>query len=599
MYILGVNTGPHDSSACLLKDGELIVMVEQERLSRRKRAFGEAPRAAVAACLRAADISLGDVAETAVGWDVPLLSEVEGAPFDAARFHEWLLPDGGGERRPPTRFVPHHMAHAASALWTSGFEDAAILVLDGRGECRSTTLARGSAGKIEVIRDWDTSLSLGNFYSIAAQWAGFTMWDAGKLMGLASYGRPDQAVPLIAAEDDYTFPGAPAPRRRPAQHYLQLHDFLYEYFGRNNYPYAQGDRNEPMAHASFAASVQAALEDVLLELARFARRRTGADRLVLAGGVALNCAANGRLARSGIFSDIYVPPVPHDAGVGLGAALLADRELSGRGDGGPAHRMRHAYWGPGITAEDIASALHGAGLATMHLSTEDVIGRTAAHLAAGRLVAWCAGRGEVGQRALGARSILCDPRHRSAVARLNSVKGREIWRPLAPSVLEEYWSAVFEAAPLSLCEFMLAAVPVRASARRMLAAAVHVDGTARPHVVRRSVNERFWTLIDAFRRLTGVPAVLNTSFNLAGEPVVFGPDDAIATFVRSDIEVLVLGDCLLEKPSVSEPVRDQGGRRAARPARGTGVARGTLDSGMPFLPWQSAAPSEEEPDVQR
>ncbi|KOG88683.1 hypothetical protein ADK38_18460, partial [Streptomyces varsoviensis] len=219
--------------------------------------------------------------------------------------------------------------------------------------------------------------------------------------------------------------------------------------------------------------------------------------------------------------------------------------------------------------------------------------------AAGRLVAWCAGRGEVGQRALGARSILCDPRHRSAVARLNSVKGREIWRPLAPSVLEEYWSAVFEAAPLSLCEFMLAAVPVRASARRMLAAAVHVDGTARPHVVRRSVNERFWTLIDAFRRLTGVPAVLNTSFNLAGEPVVFGPDDAIATFVRSDIEVLVLGDCLLEKPSVSEPVRDQGGRRAARPARGTGVARGTLDSGMPFLPWQSAAPSEEEPDVQR
>ncbi|MFE7121498.1 carbamoyltransferase [Streptomyces sp. NPDC057654] len=588
MYILGVNTGPHDSSACLLKDGELLVMAEQERLSRRKRAFGESPRKAVAACLRAADISLSDVAETAVGWDVPLLSEVEGAPFDSARFHEWLLPGSGG-RRPPTRFVPHHMAHAASALWTSGFEDAAILVLDGRGECRSTTLARGSAGKIEVIRDWDTSLSLGNFYSIAAQWAGFTMWDAGKLMGLASYGRPDQGIPLTAAEDDYTFPGAPAPRRRPAQHYLQLHDFLYEYFGKNNYPYAEGDRNEPMAHASFAASVQAALEDVMLELARFARRRTGADRLVLAGGVALNCAANGRLLRSGIFSDIYVPPVPHDAGVGLGAALLADRELSGRDDTGPAHRMRHAYWGPGITAEEIASSIRDAGLSAMHLSTEDVIGRTAAHLAAGRLVAWCSGRGEVGQRSLGARSILCDPRHRSAVARLNSVKGREIWRPLAPSVLEEYWSAMFETEPSALCEFMLAAVPVRGAARRMLAAAVHVDGTARPHIVRRSVNERYWSLIDAFRRLTGVPALINTSFNLADEPVVFSPDDAIATFVRSDIEVLVLGDCLLEKPCVDEPVRDQDGRRTARGVRGARAPRGAPGTASSFLPWEAAA----------
>lgn len=577
MFILGVNTGPHDGSAALLHDGALVVMAEQERLSRRKRAFGESPAAAIRSCLDAAGICLSEVAEVAVGWDVPYLTMVEGSNFDPKRFRDWLFPAEifGSPHEPPLRFVPHHLAHAASALWTSGADRAAVLIMDGRGETQATTIAEGTSRDIVVLREWDSLQSLGHFYGFAAEWAGLSVWDAGKLMGLAAYGRSGQRVPLIHTPDGYDMPGRPVPHERVAYRYFQLRSYLRKFFAAENYPYGEGDMTEPMAYADFAASVQHALEEVVLNLATIAKRLTGADRLVLAGGVGLNCTMNGMLARSGTFADLYVPPVPHDAGVSLGAALIAYRERSGTASSMmPVNgRLDHAFWGPAPAVDEVRSALSTAGLHGVPLPEAELVRQVADHLVAGRLVGWWQGRSEVGQRALGARSILCDPRHRRNLARLNTVKGREIWRPLAPSVLAEHVTELFGQQLPSPADFMLCAWPVSPRARPLIPAAVHVDGSARPQVVRRAVSPRFWAVIDGFRQRTGVPAVINTSFNLAGEPNVLSASDAIACFERGGLDVLAIGDYIVQNPSPAPAAHV-----TARPAS---------DPGVTFTPWDA------------
>ncbi len=574
MFILGVNTGPHDGSAALLHDGTLVLMAEQERLSRRKRAFGESPAAAIGSCLDAAGISLSEVAEVAVGWDVPQLTMVEDRNFDEKRFRDWLFPAEmfGSGHEPPLRFVPHHLAHAASALWTSGTDRAAVLVMDGRGETQATTIAKGTSRDIVVLREWDSLLSLGHFYGFAAEWAGLSVWDAGKLMGLAAYGRSGQRVPLTRTPDGYDMPGRPEPHERVAYRYFQLRSYLRKFFTAENYPYGEGDMTEPMAYADFAASVQHALEEVVLNLATIAKRLTGADRLVLAGGVGLNCTMNGVLARSGIFTDLYVPPVPHDAGVSLGAALMAYRERAGTGS--RMMSLDHAFWGPAPAVDEVTSALRAAGLHGSPLPEAELVAQVADHLVAGRLVGWWQGRSEVGQRALGARSILCDPRHRRNLARLNTVKGREIWRPLAPSVLAEHVTELFGQQLPSPADFMLCAWPVSPQARPLIPAAVHVDGSARPQVVRKAVSPRFWAVIDAFRQRTGVPAVINTSFNLAGEPNVLSASDAIACFQRGGLDVLAIDDYIVLNPDPASPLGV-----TARPA---------ADPGVTFTPWDAS-----------
>lgn len=557
MFILGVNSGPHDGSAVLLHDGHLVVMVEQERLSRRKNAWGESPTRAIRACLDAAGISLDEVTEVAVGWDVPRLCAVEGTGYDADRFRRWLFPRDEFESSAtlPLRFVPHHIAHAATALWTSGADQAAILVMDGRGETQSTSIAAGSSSEITVLREWDTFRSLGHFYSFASEWAGLSVLNVGKLMGLAPYGRPGQPMPLIRTAEGYELADPPELHDDVPSHYLQLRSYLRQFFGAADYPYSEGDPAEQMAHADFAASIQQALEDVVLHLAQIAKKLTGSANLVLAGGVGLNCTMNGLLLRSGIFTDVYVPPVPHDAGVSLGAALITCRrrcEAARTKASMPNIRLEHAFWGPIPGVDEVTSALRGAGLRGVRLTEDQMASRVADHLADGHLIGWWQGRSEVGQRALGARSILCDPRHRRHLVRLNTVKGRETWRPLAPSVLEDSVPQLFGQQLPSPANFMLCAWPVRPEARRLIPAAVHVDGSARPQVVRKATNPRFWAVIDSFRQRTGVPAVINTSFNLAGEPNVFSARDAIATFQRGGLDVLAIGDYLVENPNPAD-----------------------------------------------
>lgn len=400
-------------------------MAEQERFSRRRHAIGESPAAAIRACLAQERIELDSVAAIAVGWNAPLLAEIEGTSFNERELISWLLGEGAGDLGgpPEIRYVDHHYAHAASAFYTSGLREAAIIVADGRGENVSTTLAVGSAAGIEIIRTWATDQSLGHFYGWAAEWAGLGMWGTGKLMGLAAYGTARQPMPVTAAADGYAITGCAVGSVPVPYHFALMRSRLRAQFRVGNFPFAQGSAPDVMAHADFAASAQLALEDALVSLACYARQVTGLRSLAVAGGVALNCTANGRLIRSGIFDEVWIPPVPDDAGVSLGAALAVDRKM--RGGTGPGIRLPHTLWGPAYPspAESLPGEL--ADVSIDRYADDELADAVAAHLAAGQVVGWWQGRAEIGPRALGARSILCDPRQRAAHAVLNAIKGRE------------------------------------------------------------------------------------------------------------------------------------------------------------------------------
>lgn len=568
MIILGVNGGIHDGSAAVLREGELVAMVEGDRVTRVKRGWKQSPAAAVRTCLDLAGLTLDQVDGIAVGWGLPAYPAWPGeryAPGERLAFLEWLIdPDTphsavfGSARRdrparplpqlPPVTFVGHHEAHAAASLWTSGFQDAAVVVADGRGEVDATSIGGGDGDGIHFARRWPISASLGNYYGIAAEWAGLDFWDAGKLMGLAPYGRHPQPMPLVRADDGYVFKGLGPPSSDLDNEMAAQRRFLEQSFAEI-YPFAKGSGADVMSYADFAASAQAALEEAVVALASSAAEIAGTDRLVLGGGVAMNCTLVGRLVRSTRFCDVHVPPFPYDAGVSVGAALVADRA---RPDWEPPERISHAFLGVALNERTVAEAIAASGLPAMRLGEPELVGKVADLLAAGGVVGWCQGRAEVGQRALGARSILADPRDRRTLVRVNRLKGRETWRPLAPSALEEYAGKLFEGPFSSASQYMLAAHSVRAQARRMLRATTHVDGSARPQFVSQSVQPRYWQLIECFRQRTSVPAVLNTSFNLAGEPIVHSVHDAMSTFQRADLDALAIGDYLVLRPGADE-----------------------------------------------
>ena len=573
-YVLGVNTGPHDGSAALLRDGELVAMVEQERVSRNRHAFGESPSRAISECLKHEHITVEQVSEVAVGWDVPRLVEIERGTLNAEEFTSWMLGAAchSAITVPPITYVPHHLAHAASGFYTSGFSDAAILVIDGRGEDVATTIAVAGPSGIEIVATWGTDLSLGHFYGWAAEWAGLTMWGTGKLMGLAAYGSPSQPSPLTTSRSSYSIGGSPPPGGTPLDNYVRLRSRLRALFARRHFPFGEGHPDDVMAHADFAASMQHALETAVLHLASIARRETGLSRLVLTGGVALNCAANGRLIRDGVFEDVWIPPVPHDAGVSLGAALLIEQEPHPM-RWTPPRRMCHASWAPAPEAPSDPELERLKGCTVTRYGDGALEETVARLLAEGLIVGWWQGRAEVGERALGARSILCDPRSRSALVKTNVAKGREGWRPLAPAVAARRSAALFSSEPPPVSAFMLAAWPMTESAQREVPGAVHVDGSARPQVVSGDAS-RYGRLIEAFYERTGVPCVINTSFNVAGEAIVLSASDALQTFAASALDVLVLDDVIVVKAVPGSTTR------RLRTARAPSLA---------FTPWTTSA----------
>ena len=571
-WIAGLNHGAHDASCALLHDGALVVAVEQERLSRRRRAPGEAPVDALKCCLDFADLRLSDLDAVALGSDHDALARWLGLapeqrhavlPFDHP---DRLFPANvfGAGPRPLLVAVRHHRAHAASAFWPSGFEAAAILVMDAMGEDSATTLARGDGSGVRDIQSYPVDTSLGFFYESATEYTGLDRNDAGKLMGLAAYGRAVYHTGLRHGRDGIEWPIPSSNGYRGRKLIDERRDRLLDLFEQRCFPYLRGRREEIMAYADFAASVQHDLGRVILGLAGELGSRTGARDLVLAGGVALNCTANGLLAASGIFERVFVQPMAHDAGVALGAALEVSRALLG--ERFQPREMTHAQWGPDTRAEQVEAELAARGLKFTRLDQAGVAREVARLLAAGRLVAWHQGRAEVGPRALGARSLLGDPRSRGTLVRMNRTKRREMWRPLAPSVLADRFHDYFVGTPNP---FMIVAAQVRAQVRHQVPAVVHVDGSARPQVVDPLHSPLYARLLREFDAQAGVPLLVNSSLNLAGEPIVSSPADTIECFLRSEIDALAIGPCLVVKECGTR--RRQQADRAVAAHGGTGA----------------------------
>jgi len=555
--IVGISAHYHDSACCLLKDGKLIAAAEEERFTRIKHDSG-IPTNAFRYCLKEAGVSIADVTCLAYYED----------PYKKVARQLWAgLPDilSNPKRRfriDPGRaedeirqclgydgdieLVEHHLSHAASAYYFSGFREADILTVDGVGEWATTTYGRGVGREIDLFEEVTFPDSIGLFYSAITAYLGFEVNDAEyKVMGLAPYGEPkhlDKVLQLIASGD-----------RGQYRLNLEYFDFLagermysdklVELFGQ---PPREPESDLAQFHKDMAASVQRALEVILLDKAAYLHSRYPSDNLCMAGGVALNCVANGKILRQGPFKKLFVQPAASDAGGALGAAAVACvRRTDDRLSQEP---MKHVYLGPRFSSRDVARVIHPSPLApAAHDFTGDTKGlirATAERLADGKVIGWFQGRMEFGPRALGARSIIADPRRPEMRDRINElVKMREAFRPFAPAVLESKMAEHFEIDHSS--PFMLETC--RVISNLSLPAITHVDGSARVQTVNENSNPRFHDLLVEFDRLTGCPILLNTSFNLRGDAIVLEPVHAIWTFAISNIDALVMEDFIIDR----------------------------------------------------
>jgi carbamoyltransferase len=555
---VGINYSQmHDSSACIARDGEILFAVAEERLSRVKH-DARFPALAIRACLDFAKIRPENIDHVCFGWprataalrhDLACMAR-RSQPLDyvglvsTVRRNLGITRQGNGEKPfiqtfGPTharfRFVDHHLAHAISAYAFSGFDDAAVLVLDGRGAWEATSLWRGRDGRLEHVWTIPWPNSLGLFYAQFTQFLGFQPYsDEWKVMGLAPYGQPGISVRDFIIPDDNPY--------RVATQLL---------IGKNSCPMAAmearlGKSRVPESeiddrHKNLAFAVQDSCELAMLTLARAAVARTGCRNFCLAGGVALNSKANGKILASDIVDRLFIQPASGDDGACLGAALAPYLDNRGKL---PLKRMRHAYLGTASEDAEIEKALQTYKLRATRVSDP---GQTAAELLAdGKILGWFQGRMEFGPRALGSRSILADPRDPEMNAKVNNaVKFREWWRPFAPSMLAEAACEYLESATDS--PFMIVTAQVKTEKRKVIPAVTHVDGSARPQTVEREINPLYWRLIDEFGKRTGVPVVMNTSFNLRGEPIVCTPTDAIRTFFSSGMDALMIGSFLVDK----------------------------------------------------
>ncbi len=554
-YILGLNIGHHDTTAALIRDGELVMFVEQERISRHKMALGESPADAIQECLNREGISIANVIAVSVGMDwkyrnqIYEMDEAEKAKYTMYEDPDWFLPrEIFGSSRPPVYPIRHHLSHAASACRLSGFLECAVLVTDNRGEDASVSLGVYRNGDISFFRQISIQNSPGIFYNRAAKYAGLygKHREVGKFMGLSSYGRPLMKMPISPSRDGRLFPELENIDHESIFASIGLRtEQLAAYFEKNCFPYQSGNTEEVMSYANFAASAQHALESVILDFATELREVTGLDSLAMAGGVALNCAANGKLADAGLFRHIFVPPFASDAGTAAGSAMELYYRLFGKSNSDSPLKL--AGLGCSYTDEEILQAIgkHKNRVSFARHDPDALCRIVASALSEGRIVGWTQGGFEAGPRALGYRSILADPRSRRNLIRLNQIKEREMWRPIAPSVLEEDYSSYFEGDP-EFRRFMNVAALVKEDKRCVIPAVVHVDNTARPQIVSPD-QSLYYGLIRTFRDITGVPVLCNTSFNRRGEPLVNTPEDALDCFLSRGIDLLVIGNFVIQR----------------------------------------------------
>ena len=592
MLILGISAFYHDSAAALLRDGEIVAAAQEERFTRKKHDPGF-PDNALKYCLDEAGIGLQDVDHVAF-YDKPFLkferlleTYVSFAPrgFESFRMAipVWLreklflkdllvkelrrhAPDQDWNSR--LRFSEHHLSHAASAFFPSPFEEAAVLTMDGVGEWATTSLAIGRGNTLEVLKEIHFPHSLGLLYSAFTYYTGFKV-NSGeyKLMGLAPYGEPRYVEKIFDHLVDLKADGS----FRLDQSYFNYCTGLtmtgpkfHELFGG---PPRAANEALTQHHMDLAASIQAATEKIVLQLARSIRAETGMRQLCLAGGVALNCVANGKLLRDGQFDAIWIQPAAGDAGGALGAALAVHHIHLGQtrsADG--SDKMRGSYLGPEFAQADIERRLTAAGARFQVLGDADLYQAGATALAEEKALGWFQGRMEFGPRALGGRSILGDARSPAMQSVLNlKVKYRESFRPFAPAVLREDLADWFELdgdspymllvadvvekrrRPMTEAEQKLFGIEKLNVPRSDIPAVTHVDYSARIQTVHAETNPRYHALIAAFKQQTGCPVIVNTSFNVRGEPIVCTPEDAFRCFMGTEIEALAVGNCFLKK----------------------------------------------------
>ncbi len=552
MYILGItSTISWNTAAALLKDGQLLAAVEEERLVRIKHAPRLPPLHAIAYCLRTAGITLNEVDYIAVGgrdaaaagWLGMIQDLREGRLYQMVQtmgsaFEQFILEYrlqrllarelGPGGPMPRWVFLPHHECHAASAYACSGFARANLLTLDGNGEDDAGYLGMAEGPRLRRFEKIAPRDSLGFFYGQVTDLLGFRPHsEEGKTMGLAGWGTPTDSLADLLIITDTQFSIRRAAYRR-----------LWETYRRRP--------GEPLTdhHRNLAASAQHALEQAALTQARRLYRLSPERRWCLAGGVALNCDMNARLKAEPFMEELFIQPAAHDAGTAIGAAFALYYRLKGTSR----FTMSHAYWGPEYSHEEIEAVLRETKVPYTRCS--DIATEAAIRLARGEILGWFQGRLELGPRALGNRSILAHPGLAAMKDRVNGeVKHREFWRPFAPSVLAEQAATYFEQAASS--PFMLLTFKVRAAKAADLVAATHVDGTARVQTVTCEQNPRFYRLIEQFGQRTGIPAILNTSFNDRGEPLVASPRDALRTFFATGLDALAIGDFLVTKSHTS------------------------------------------------
>ena len=568
MYILGIHNSGWLSSAALIRDGEILAACPEERLNRQKlsRVF---PLASIQYCLESEGITLADVDHVALGWNpgINVASRYRGGFSERLRYAgEWLysVPNHILGRMMPLEVesteqifqangstarlhhVTHHNAHAANAYYLSPFSESAIFTADAYGERNSTTWKRGEGEKLIDLKTIDFPQSLGCYYSALTEFLGFRPdSDEWKVMGLAPYGDPSRyrgsleqlirALPEGAFELDLTYFNH---YNFDTEHMFSLK--MEEVLG----PRRQAGDDVDQRHRDLAAAMQESFENILFHCLEHLHRIAPSDNLCLSGGCLMNSVFNGKVEARSPFSNTYISFSPDDSGNSMGAALALYHHLLGNPR--EPREVTHAYWGPEWDGEAIEAVLRKYKLPVRKMkNTEE---ETAELLVKGRIVGWFQGKMEFGQRALGNRSILADPREARMKEVINAaVKYREAFRPFAPSILEERTADYFEVEEGTRVPFMERVYPIRPEMRDKIPAVTHVDGSGRLQTVSQADNPRYHGLIQAFERLTGVPVVLNTSFNVMGEPVVCSPEDAIRTFNTCGIDDLVLGDYHLSK----------------------------------------------------
>ncbi|MCX8020056.1 MAG: hypothetical protein N2747_06135 [Chitinophagaceae bacterium] len=582
VYVLGISGkfasgvpggDAHHPSAALLKDGEIVALASEERFVRVKYAIGFFPYHSIKFCLDTAGISITDL--DAIAWsNNPYLATerwikannrfIKRTVYNVAKFlhrskngirkglnfldislKPWqeVENEKSGFRSRfrenidhiPFFCIDHHQSHAASAYYASGFNEATVITWDGSGDGLSATISHGKDGKLTVLEERN-DFSIGEAYWAIHRF--LQLSDEGSLMGLAGYGKPAGTFDKITDPERFymDFSKISRPSVAPGVGYCEE---LTRWLGK---PRGEEDEIEEW-HKNVAYDLQKLVEDFGFAFLKRALNMTQCRNVVFAGGVALNATMNGKFARSGLIDNIFIQPEAGDAGGSLGAAYMGYIQL---GYELKPKFMEHPYWGIGFTDEQIQNALDIVKVKYRKLTPEELIDKVSDLIMQGKIVGWFQGRAEWGPRALGARSILADPRNREMLYKVNAaVKYRDGWRPFAPSMIEEAANDYLEGAVYA--PFMIMTFPVKEEKKNEIPAVVHVDGTTRPQMVRRSVNPLYYDLIKRFGEKTGTPVIMNTSFNLKGEPVVNSPRDAIRTFFSSGLDALAMGSFLIEK----------------------------------------------------